>query len=143
MFVCNMCTEGSGCGSVGRVVSSKSRGPWFESSHWQKIILNIFCQLYWKDENKEKEAWNGPFKKCAQMAFAKRHVQCNLVSILGGKHLPTQDWSVSEPRILVLWPASLAHKKVSTEYWSNLIRMPLQSVLMLYPPSTAAYILCF
>ena len=54
MFVCNMCTEGSGCGSVGRVVSSKSRGPWFESSHWQKIILNIFCQLYWKDENKER-----------------------------------------------------------------------------------------
>ena len=53
---------GSGCGSVGRAVTFNSRGPRCESSHWQKIILNIYCQLYWKDENKEKEAWNGPFK---------------------------------------------------------------------------------
>ena len=29
-----------------------------------KIVLNIvYCQLYWKDENKEKEAGNGPFFK--------------------------------------------------------------------------------
>ena len=36
--------------------TSYSRGPRFES-----ILLNIYCQLYWKDENKEKEAGNGPF----------------------------------------------------------------------------------
>ena len=58
---------GSGCGSVGRVVASDTRGPQFESSHRQKIIyiLNI-CLLsivYWKDDNKEKEAGNGPFFK--------------------------------------------------------------------------------
>ena len=53
--------KGGGCGSVGRAVASNSRGLWFESSHRQKIILNIYCQLYWKDENKEKEAENGPF----------------------------------------------------------------------------------
>ena len=52
---------GSGCGSVGWAVASNSRGPSFESSHCQKFILNIYCQMYWKDENKEKEAWNGPF----------------------------------------------------------------------------------
>ena len=51
------------CGSVGRVVASNSRGPLFESSHWQKIILNIYYQLHWKDENKEKRAENSPFKK--------------------------------------------------------------------------------
>ena len=28
---------GSGCGSVGRLVASDSRVPWFESSHWQKL----------------------------------------------------------------------------------------------------------
>ena len=27
------------------------------------ILNNVHCQLYWKDENKEKEAGNGPFKK--------------------------------------------------------------------------------
>ena len=54
---------GSGGGSVGRLVTSNSRGPQFESSHRQKIILNIHCQLYWKDENKEKEAGNDPFFK--------------------------------------------------------------------------------
>ena len=39
----------------GRAVASNSRGPWFESSHWPTFILNIvYCQLYWKDENKRK-----------------------------------------------------------------------------------------
>ena len=36
---------GQGCGSVGRVVASDYRGPWFESSHQQKFILNVYCQL--------------------------------------------------------------------------------------------------
>ena len=47
---------------MGKAVTSKSRDPWFESSHRQKFILNIFCQLYRKDENKEKEAGNGHLK---------------------------------------------------------------------------------
>ena len=39
---------GSGCGSVGRPVSSDTRGLRFESSHWQNFILRafIYCQLY-------------------------------------------------------------------------------------------------
>ena len=28
-----------------------------------KKLLNIYCQLYWKDKNKENEAGNGPFFK--------------------------------------------------------------------------------
>ena len=55
---------GSGCGSVGRAVTSNTRSPQFESSQRQTFTQNIFyCQLYWKDENKEKEAGKGPFKK--------------------------------------------------------------------------------
>ena len=38
-------TKGSGCGSVGRVVASDTRGPQFESSHQQKFI-NIEQLLY-------------------------------------------------------------------------------------------------
>ena len=53
--------SGSGCGSVGRAVASDSRGLQFESTHRQKFILNIYCQLFWKDENNEKEAGNDPF----------------------------------------------------------------------------------
>ena len=30
-------------------------------SSQQKTILNVYCQLYLKDKNKEKEAQNGPF----------------------------------------------------------------------------------
>ena len=45
------------------MVASNSRCPQFESSHWQKFILNIYYQLHWKDENKEKEAGNGRFFK--------------------------------------------------------------------------------
>ena len=52
------------CGSVGRAVASYTRGLQFESSHRQKIIILNICLLstvYWKDENIEKEAGNGPF----------------------------------------------------------------------------------
>ena len=31
--------QGSGCGSVGRAVTSDTRDPWFESSHWQKKLF--------------------------------------------------------------------------------------------------------
>ena len=51
---------GSGCGAVGRAVASDTRGP----RYWQ-LLLNNYLQLTVcrKDENKEKEAGNGPFKK--------------------------------------------------------------------------------
>ena len=53
---------GSGRGSVGREVASNSRGLQFESSQRQNLYWTfIYCQLFWKDENKEKEAENGPF----------------------------------------------------------------------------------
>ena len=52
---------GSGGASVGTAVACNSRGPQFKSSHRQKFILNLYYQLYWKYENKEKEAGNGPF----------------------------------------------------------------------------------
>ena len=32
-------TVSSGCGSVGRAVTSNCRGLWFESSHWQKNYI--------------------------------------------------------------------------------------------------------
>ena len=39
---------GSGCGTVGRVVASDTRDPWFESQHWQKFI----CQLFYLEKTK-------------------------------------------------------------------------------------------
>ena len=51
---------GSGGGSVGRAVASDTRDPRFESQHRQTLSTN--CTLK-KDENKEKEARNGQFKK--------------------------------------------------------------------------------
>ena len=55
---------GSGCGAVGRAVAYDMRGHGFESSHRQ-LLLNIYLLLTVcrKDENKEKEAGNGPFFK--------------------------------------------------------------------------------
>ena len=53
---------GSRCSTVGSVVASNIRYPKFESSH-QQLLLSIFLLLTIcrKDENKEKEAGNGPF----------------------------------------------------------------------------------
>ena len=36
---------GTGCGSVGRVVASDNKGPWFEYSHWQTFyyLYTVNC----------------------------------------------------------------------------------------------------
>ena len=41
---------GSGCAPVGREVASDSRSLRFESCLWQKFILNIYSQLFWKSK---------------------------------------------------------------------------------------------
>ena len=55
---------GSGCGSVGRAVAFDTSGPRFEPVIGKNLLVLNICILstvYWKDENKEKEAGNGPF----------------------------------------------------------------------------------
>ena len=54
---------GNACGSVGRAVASNFRGLQFKSRHWQKFILNVYCQLYWKDEGKGKGDRDSQFLK--------------------------------------------------------------------------------
>ena len=52
-----------GCGSVDRAVASDARGLQFKFSHWQNLYWTyVNFQLYWKDENKGKEAGNGTIK---------------------------------------------------------------------------------
>ena len=48
---------GSGCGSVGRAVASNTRDLSFKSRNRQNIIYQLYNR---KDENKVKEAGNGP-----------------------------------------------------------------------------------
>ena len=66
----------SGCGSVGRTVS---RGPWFESSHWQFGISNI--RYSFEKTKKEKKSGNGPFEKCVPCLFVTvlRHNVENII----------------------------------------------------------------
>ena len=54
---------GSGCGSVGRVVASNSRGPQFESSHWQHFILNIIVNCIEKTKIKKQRPGMAHFFK--------------------------------------------------------------------------------
>ena len=55
---------GSGCGSVGRAVTSDSRGPRFESSLWQNLWWTFtYSQMYWKDDNIEKRGREWPIFK--------------------------------------------------------------------------------
>ena len=36
----------SGCGSVGRAVTSDIKDPWFQSSHQQNFIINLITDNY-------------------------------------------------------------------------------------------------
>ena len=78
---------GSGCGSVGRAAAFNTRGPRFDSSHRQKFIytLNIclLSTVYWKDENKEKEAGNGPFFKKKNCKNLPRRTLVSIESLKG------------------------------------------------------------
>ena len=50
-----MAGMGSGGGSVGRAVTTNTRGSGFKSSHRKALpILPIYYQLYWKDEKKKR-----------------------------------------------------------------------------------------
>ena len=67
---------GSGCGAVGR-------GPLFESSHRQIIYTeHAFTVNSYKDENKQKEAGNGPstyiFDDCNQWKRMQKVTKTNL-----------------------------------------------------------------
>ena len=53
----------SGCGSVGRAVTSDTRGPRFESSRSQNFYIECILSTALKRRNKEKDAGNGPFLK--------------------------------------------------------------------------------
>ena len=59
---------GSGCYSVCIEVTFYTRGPQFKSSDRQNVYL-----LYWKDENKEKEAWNGPSQNSVKAKINRDH----------------------------------------------------------------------
>ena len=45
---------GSGCGTVGRVVVSDTRGPGFEYGHLELLLNNNLLLTAEKDGNKEK-----------------------------------------------------------------------------------------
>ena len=49
------CNRGQWLWLSWKAVASDSRGLRFESSHQQKFMLYIFCQLYWKDKKKRKK----------------------------------------------------------------------------------------
>ena len=89
---------GSGCGSVGREVASNSRSPRIESSRRLKIISNINCRLYWKDENKEKEV----AKECRSLW---RSVGVIFIVIICKNHnhsIPSANSNLSQ-RLLCCW----------------------------------------
>ena len=57
---------GSGSGSVGRALTSDTRGPQFESGHWPNFWWTFIANCIEQTKIK-KEAVNGPFKntKCS------------------------------------------------------------------------------
>ena len=55
---------GSGCDSVGRAVASNPEIRSLNPVIGKKLYWTFaYCQLYWKDENREKEVGNSPIFK--------------------------------------------------------------------------------
>ena len=52
--------SGSSCGSVGRGIASNTGGLQFESSHWQKLLVQSSVL---KRQRRKEEAVSGPIEK--------------------------------------------------------------------------------
>ena len=51
-----------GCGTVDSGVAFDTKGHWFESSHWQRLLIKrLQSTVCREDVNKEKEFVNGSF----------------------------------------------------------------------------------
>ena len=92
--------KSSGCGSVGRTVASDTRGPQFESSHWQ---------LYWKDE---KLTYS--FEMTLQNKVAER-LPCHWNDVQKVDSLTSQGTSLA----VTLLMKSLLKVSVGREPWSS------------------------
>ena len=158
--------QGSGCGSVGRAVASNTRGPRFESSHRQIFIyilkICILSTVCWIDENKEKEARNGPFKKNREQERERERFEQNCFAmwspVLGSRcaaatvavMAPVADiivpcsmffpWKISKrpPLLLLLSITSWRFKRAESAKSKILFKMLLlraQTIAMLRPKS--------
>ena len=69
---------GSSCGAVGRAIASNTRGPGFESSHWQLLLNNyLLLTVCRKDENKEKKRPGMAHLKKVLTYFMEGTVSCS------------------------------------------------------------------
>ena len=105
---------GSGCGTVDITVASNTRGHGFEPSQRQ-LLLNIYLLLTVcrKDENKEKEAENGPFKKVQYLTINRHlainwHLTINCVLGIRTREYAKQKWPPNYPNVC------LHYKSVNT-----------------------------
>ena len=75
---------GSGCGSVGRLVASDSRGPQFESSHLQNLYWIFTVTCIEKAKIKKKGVWNGSISKiekiCSTLSLSRQQYSTILIS---------------------------------------------------------------
>ena len=132
---------GSGCGSVGRVVASNTRGPRFESSNRQDFIMNIFTVNCWKVEKKRKKRpgmaqWKNK-RKCESRGFSSSRwcnrfgSKWNLNFYLGKKSLfMFRGHSLVDTKSS--WSSSSSTTSTSSDYIVNV----LYSVVVTTSPTT-------
>ena len=81
----------NGCGSVGRVVASDSRGPWFESNYRQKFYWTFTVSCVEKTTIKHKDAGNRPIFKISNLG---RRLDSQVVFTLDyNEHRYTTPWA--------------------------------------------------
>ena len=84
------------------------------SSHRQKFMLNVYCQLHWKDVNKNRKAENCPFWKyivlfnVKECSIGKNHIERFVVLIPG----VINSWYVSQ-NLAVIPGTRWSLKKIS------------------------------
>ena len=111
---------GCGCGSFGRAVASKSRGPRFESSHSAKCVLIYFkSQQVWKKIKRRKWYWRLHLKssQCTQNQRISEqncsHKKCYQIELLGPLLIGPKSFQLD-------FSFSKKCRKVSQESWMDL-----------------------
>ena len=114
-------TVGSSWRSIGTVVASNTRGPWFESGLWA-IFYRTFIYLLstvLKRRNKEKEVGNGPLKSKWKVEVV---IEWVLIMSTDARYRLVdfiREWKPVWPELAIFWTLGNFSKPLATSYLPN------------------------
>ena len=116
------CIKGIGCGSVGRVVASDTRGPQFESNRHDILYRTcIYTQMHWKGNSEEKRGRELPIFYIKKLKIKSQSLNVRKLALsewrVGSKTFPLKYCAMlfllAQPMFENSWKVGCRENKIS------------------------------